>query len=107
VIALLEEREERRGDGGHTAAEERCVLAGIERSELQLGGAHGGVAVAAVFLALGTTLEVITQLGAATERIGRSARDGRGHRIERVLSRLTGADGEGVEATRGLGPGDG
>ena len=107
VIALLQQREERRGDGGHAAAEERSVLAGIERSELQLRRAHRGVAIAAIFLALGTTFEVVTELGAATERVRRGARDGRGHGIERVLAWLTGADGEGVETTRGLGPGNG
>jgi hypothetical protein len=107
AIALLQQREERRRDGGHAAPEQRSVLAGIERSELQLGGAHRGVAVAAIFLALGATFEVVTELGAAAERVGRGARDGRGHGIERVLARLTGADGEGVETTRGLRDGRG
>jgi len=78
VRALREHGEQRRRDRRHAAGEQQRVLGVLQGGQLALRHPLGGIAVAAVLLALDAPLEVIGELGGVGEGVGRGLDDGLG-----------------------------
>ena len=94
VISSLEKLEEGGGGGSHPAGEERGIFGALQRGELLLRGADGGVSVPAVFLALDVALEVPLDLRGVGEGVGGGPDDRGGDGVVRLVARLTPVHGE-------------
>ena len=100
VGAAREHREERGGHRAHAAAEEQAVSRALERGQLGLRDALGGVAVAPVLDALDLAVEVVLQLLGAAEGVGRGLHDRGRERVRRLRPRLAPVHREGAGADR-------
>src|SRR5690606_33094139 len=79
--------------GAHAGREQHRVLAALEGRELALDGAPGGIAVAAVLVALEAALLVGAHLGRVGEGVGRGLVDRGGERVALAMVALAAMDG--------------
>src|SRR5262249_29648423 len=101
-ISAFQQREQAVGGRRHAAGEQRAVFRALELGDFAFRGADGGVAIAAVLLALDPPLEVIPQLGGGLEGVGRAANNRGADRVVGLLALLAAPDGDGAKlAVRG------
>ena len=94
VIAGLEQLEQGGGRGGHAAREEGGAFRALERGDLLLRRAHGGIPVPPVLLALEVAGEVPLDLRGVGEPVGGGEDDRRSDGVVGLPAWLAAMDGE-------------
>ena len=85
---------------GHPAREEQTVVRSLQRRQLRLRDALGGITVPPILHAVDPTLEVILQLLGIGERVGGGLHDRRGQRVGRLGAGLAAVHGHRAGAAR-------